>query len=430
MPDQSEERLTALRAARIEGLSANDGFIYPQYTGGSILNIPGSVCNWLGVQPLAAPPLDAALTASVAGEYQRVIVLLVDALALHRLGAWMHEPEFAVWKQLAQRGVLNVLTSLTPSTTCAALTSLWTARSPAEHGTVGYELWLREYGLVANMILHAPFSFDRATATGSLRSAGFDPKTALGLPTLGTHLAAAGVRSYALQDAEIIDSDLSTMFFPDVKRVPFTSPKEGWSNLRSLLEIRTRERAFIWFYWDLLDTLSHKVGPDSEETKAAFASFTKAFETGFLNKLNSEAAKNTLFVMTADHGQVQTEKDPHYDLRNHPNFTRRLHMLPTGENRLAFLYVRPGQIEAVRETIERTWPNQFVVLESAYALESGLFGPQPHSPRSLERMGDLTVIAKGSAYWWWGNRENPLYGRHGGLTEQEMAVPFLAAPLA
>jgi hypothetical protein len=431
MPDRSQEQLTILRAARIEGLSASDNFIHPQYAGGSILNVPGSVCNWLGAPLLGAPALDPAITAGLAAQYKRVVLLLVDALALHRLRAWMEEPQFEVWKRLAERGRLNALTSVTPSTTCAALTSLWTARSPAEHGTVGYELWLREYGLVANMILHAPFNFERSdTSIGSLAAAGFDPATALSLPTLGTHLAASGVRSYALQDAEIINSGLSTMFFPDVKRVPFDSPASGWSQLRSLIETRSNESAFYWFYWDLLDTLSHKVGPESAEVKAEFAAFTRGFETGLLKPLNRQLAAETLFVMIADHGQVQTEKDAYYDLRNHPNLTRRLHMLPTGENRLAFLYVRPGQIEAVREYIERTWPNQFIILESAYALEIGLFGPQPHSERSLERMGDLTVIAKGSAYWWWAKRENPLYGRHGGLTEHEMAVPLLAATLA
>jgi hypothetical protein len=105
-------------------------------------------------------------------------------------------------------------------------------------------------------------------------------------------------------------------------------------------------------------------------------------------------------------------------------------MQPTGENRLAYLFIRPGQIEAVREYIERTWSNQFAILESAYAIERGLFGSSAPSPRLAERLGDLIVVARGTAYWWWGQKENPLIGRHGGLTPDEMLVPLLAAPLA
>ena len=39
------------------------------------------------------------------------------------------------------------------------------------------------------------------------------------------------------------------------------------------------------------------------------------------------------------------------------------------------------------------------------------------------------AVAKGSAYWWWANAENALYGRHGGLSADEMLVPLLAARL-
>jgi hypothetical protein len=134
-------------------------------------------------------------------------------------------------------------------------------------------------------------------------------------------------------------------------------------------------------------------------------------------------------ILTADHGQIDTPPDPYYDLRSHPNLLRRLHILPTGENRLAYLYIRPGQTEAVREYLERTWPNQFILVDSAYAAEAGLFGPGPHHPALLDRTGDIIAIARGGAYLWWHAKENLLMGRHGGLHPDEMLVPFLAARL-
>ena len=120
---------------------------------------------------------------------------------------------------------------------------------------------------------------------------------------------------------------------------------------------------------------------------------------------------------------------PHYDLRNHPSLVRRLHILPTGENRLMYLYLRPGQGEAVREYIERTWPNQFVFLDPAFAVSAGLLGPGKPHPRLHDRLGDLLVLARGNAYMWWANKDDHLYGRHGGLSPDEMLVPFLAVRL-
>jgi hypothetical protein len=47
----------------------------------------------------------------------------------------------------------------------------------------------------------------------------------------------------------------------------------------------------------------------------------------------------------------------------------------------------------------------------------------------INSAGNLIAAAKGNAYWWWADKENPLIGRHGGLSEEEMLVPFLAARL-
>ncbi len=428
MPDISLAFIESLNQYRIPQLDLGSEFQYPVYSAKSILSIPSTISNLLGATTFGVAPLDSEISSKLGGPYQRVILLLVDALSYNRFRSWISGSDFLVWRRLADNGILAPITSLVPSTTCAALTSLWTGKSPAEHGIVGYELWLKEYGMVTNMITHAPFSFQGQA--GTLRNAGFDPISFLNAATLGTHLAQSGIHSYALQPADILGSGLSDMFFPNVSRIGYYSNSDFFVSLRQLIESRAHEKMFIWAYWSEVDTLSHKYGPDDERVRSEFAFMSQAMDELFLSELAPEGKKHTLFLLAADHGQVPTEKDSHYDLRTHPNLTRRLHMQPTGENRLIYLYVKPGQIEAVREYVERTWPNQFAILESAYAQEIGLFGTGTATPRLAERLGDLILIARGSAYLWWGTNENPLVGRHGGLSPEEMLVPLLAAPLS
>jgi predicted AlkP superfamily pyrophosphatase or phosphodiesterase len=423
--------LSFLQNHRLPGLDLGERIIYPAYKGYSILNIPASLCHFLDVPEIgnnvSTGPLSAETLSSLESGYQHVILVLMDALAFHRLERWMQDGTAPVWAELARNGLLHPLTSIVPSTTAAGLTSLWTGRPTCTHGITGYEMWLKEYGVVANAILHTPMAFQNDV--DGLERAGFKAEEFLSLPTLGSHLASQGISSYVLMHRSLAHSGLSRMLFKDTDLQAFFSAADLWINLRYLLDSKSNEKLYAWVYWSEVDHFGHIYGPDDERTAAEFSNFSLALERLFLSHLSPSARRKTLLILTADHGQTNTSANSHYDLRNHPNLLRRLHINPTGENRLAYLYVRPGQYEAVREYIERAWPNQFTIIESAYALETGLFGSGDAHPSLLDRLGDLCVLARQDAYLWWGLKDNFLIGRHGGLSSEEMLVPFLAVPL-
>ena len=428
MPDLTPSLLPALQNHRIPELDLGGDFIYPAYDGQSVLNLPASVCHWLGVPQLGAAPLIPEILNTFDGPFKRVVVILADALALHRLQRWMDDGTAPVWQGLAEKGMLAPLTSVAPSTTSTVLPTLWSGASPAQHGMVGYELWLREYSIVSNMILHTPITY--YSDAGGMRKAGFDPETFLQVPMLGTHLKEHGVSSHVFQPKAILGSGLSDILFQGAQTHGYLEPADLWLSVRQLFESQPDEHMYTWVYWPPVDTFSHRYGPDTEYPQTAFANFSAAFEREFLNALKDELREDTLLLLTADHGQITTQDNPHYDLNNHDNFTRRLHMNPTGENRLMYMYIQPGQVDAVQEYIERTWPNQFSIVDSQYALHNGLFGPGEPDPRVAQRLGELTVTAREGSYLWWSwQTPNPLIGRHGGLTAEEMLVPLLGTRL-
>ena len=430
MPDLTNQLLPRLRSQKLSGLDLPEDMQAPAYDGQSILNITNSVCQLLGVPAFNdTPPLLPEILEPLGTGAKKVMLILMDALALHRLQKWMETAPNSVWKRLLPDGVLAPISSITPSTTSAALTTYWTGKPATMHGIVGYETWLKEYGIVSNMISHKPINF-WGGHDGSLSLAGFDAETFVPVPTLGPHLVAHGVQPHAFQNYTIINSGLSSMYFGDVEKHATSTAVDLWIGVREAWEKAGDEKMYAWVYWSDVDGLSHYAGPDSERAEGEFANFSMAFEEYFLDKLSAEQLEDTVIILAADHGQITTDnQDEHYNLSNHPEFTRRLHMMPTGENRLAFLYIKPGQVEAVREYVQRTWPDQFILLESADAVEKGLFGPGENHPNLLERTGDLIAVATGDAYWWWGNKVNPLVGRHGGLSQEEMIVPFFAVRL-
>jgi hypothetical protein len=424
MSDLSSSLLPRLQAHRLPDLDLGEGALYPHYDGFSLLNLPAAICRWLGIPTRGARPLTDELLAACGPEVRRVVLLVMDGLGWDMLGRYLQLGLGQPWKERLPDGILSPLTSISPSTTSAALTTLWTGASPAEHGIAGYELWLREYGVVTNMILQSPMSF--GGDTGGLRRAGFRPETFLSVPSLGPHFLEYGVQPYAFMHTSIARSGLSEMHLRQVNVYPFRSPGDLWIGLRDLMNERSGERQYIYAYWGDIDNLSHHFGPEDERVALEFDSFTRLLDEACLKGLSAEARRDTLFILTADHGEVATPKLPRFDLRHHPEFTRLLHMAPTGENRMAYLFVRPGQVRAVREYVEATWPGDFDLVPSTQAIRAGLLGPGLPHPRLADRLGDLILAARGSAYLWWADIGNPLLGRHGGLTPTEMLVPFLA----
>jgi len=315
------------------------------------------------------------------------------------------------------------MTSITPSTTCAVLTSLWTGQSPATHGIVGYEGWLKEYGVVANLILHKPITFQGDN--GGLSRAGFDVDTFLTGTRLGTHLVEHGIQTYAFLSRHIADSGLSRMHLKDTIIEEFSTPAELWVNVRKLIENQAGVRKFIWIYWGEVDHYSHFYGPDDERVSAEFVSFSNAFEHNFMQRIPQGALKDLVLILTADHGMVHTPNKTNHDIRQHPDLDRCLHIL-TGENRIIYLYIRPGCVDAVEQYFQKTFPDQFDLLNPKNVVEQGLFGPGPIHPRLFDRLGDMIAIARDDAYLWWSKKENFMLGRHGGLHPDEMIVPFMA----
>jgi predicted AlkP superfamily pyrophosphatase or phosphodiesterase len=422
--------ITQLDQHRLKDLPKNEGEIHPNYQGYSIANLPASILGWLGVPPLLENPLAEEILGVHKKSYKHIIFLLVDGLKLEFFRRFLREALkmdlHKDWKHIMEKAQLFPLSSISPSTTSAALTTLWTGRLPSEHGIIGYELFLKEFGFTANMIFHSVASF--IGDTGTIYRAGFDPDTFLPVPTLGPILSKHGVKSFAFQHSSISSSGLSQMLLKGVKSVAFDSSEDLWKSVEHVHAENMGQATYAYIYWGGLDTLSHHSGPDAPQLYDEWLRFAKSL-AGFLNRISMMELDDTLFILTADHGQIATEVLEEYDLHNHPEFTRHLVMMPTGESRLPYLFVKNGHEALVSDYLKEHWSGQFSMLPSSKVLEAGLLGPANSHISTIDRMGSHIVFPKNNAYWWWVNKENHLYGRHGGISRDEMLVPLFTLEL-
>lgn len=386
----------------------------------SLVNIPATIIKIFGREP-PHPPLPKGLLPDLGG-VRKVILLVIDALGWEQLLPLLDDN--LVFSRLAEEGRLLRLTSVFPSTTAAALSTLATGLPPVEHGMLGYRLYLKEFGLVANMIRLSPEGFKRFDV---LLELGLKPKNFFAAKTI-YELLAPDIQVYTLLKLAFRGSGLSHFLYRGSKVIPHVSSSDMCVGMRKLLEQNRDGLLFIGAYWDAVDAIAHLYGPTKEELAAELRQLSFSLEREFFNKLSPQASKDTLLLITADHGQVEVCQEEIFSITRHPRLVRSLLLPPTGDFRATYLHLRQGRLDRTKQYLKR-YQDRLIVLDSEEALEAGLFGAAPIRDRWRLRIGDLILLARERGFIFYPYDNFPLKGYHGGLAPEEMWVPLFAVRL-
>ena len=166
---------------------------------------------------------------------RRVLLLVLDGLG---------------WNQLQQRrGAAPVLasmegrpiTTVAPSTTAAALTSISTGCPPGEHGVVGYRIAVD--GAVLNALRWT-------TGDGDARRR-IDPSTFQPCPAFG------GQHPPVVTRAEFAGSGFSRAHLSATRLVGYADRQDMVDRTGDLL---TSGEPFVYAYWDGIDRTAHEYG--------------------------------------------------------------------------------------------------------------------------------------------------------------------------
>lgn len=401
-------------------------FIWPQYEGGSLVNLPATMAAILGAKIESTPLLDPYLWRGLAQGTERIVAILIDAIGYLALQKFIEHNPDSLFARLARKGSFSSITSVFPSTTVTALASLWTARPPIEHGLTGYTIYFKEFGVVANALTLSPMRNERGD---NLEKWGLEPEKLVSIPSLPQLLAPYGIKVVVLIHREYVKSPFSRALHRGVAESRgFLTTSEMWILLRRLLKELSGEKAIINAYWGLIDALGHLYGPCDETWEAELKNLAFFMEQEFLERLDPQDKRGTLLVIFSDHGQVPVRLEKAILAMREPELWDLLILPPTGEPRASYLYVRDGKKEEVRAYLEEKI-GSFAVMDSEEAVEKGLFGRGNPAPGFSSRIGDLIALAKGEEYIVWGYEEPKLKGRHGGLSPHEMLIPLLMVRL-
>lgn len=402
------------------------GMIFPDYDGFSTVNLPASLCSWLGLDRGEMFP-EIHHHADFGDRYDHILLVIVDGLGSYQLGFVQERLSTnPFFRRLQNETVASVLTSIAPSSTASALTSLWTGVPAGCHGLLGYEMWLRPLGMVVNFLLYSPIAIPMTT--GLISTAGIPPTSIMPVSTLGEIISGQNGILRSHMPIFLANSNLTSAQMVHSSVIPYRRFGDLWENVAEAFKNSPQSPSLDVVYWNDMDTYNHLKGMRDERVFSDLGSFFQGLEQT-LARLKHSVKGRTLVLLTADHGHIENTPDPRRDLKTHPEILNHLTILPCGENRLTYFYPKNGQQAAITQYIEETWPGEFFMASGEKLIEDGLYGPARLHPEIDTRVGELIAIARGKSYFWWPNRLDRLQSRHGGLSEEEMIVPLIGLTL-
>ena len=390
-------------------------FIVPYYDGLSIINILPTVLNHLGykcsLRGLDFNFIDRTYFENI----ERVLLIIVDSLnyslALKNL---------ELLKYNSYETLLVPITSVAPTTTSTALTSIYTGVAPQEHGVLGYRLYIRELGMVINTIEFAPIV---GGFNDSLRKCGVKTEILTKVKPLPRVFAEEGLRTSAIGYKKLEDTAFTSIITDGCEMKTYISLSDMLANCRKALE---EDFQLVIAYWGLLDSVGHEYGPNSYEFNLELKHVLLSIRE-LLIKEFTRGSRDCLVILTADHGQIQVSENSTIILGSDSKFLQSLAIPPYGESR--FLYLQVYDEERLLNAYTEEFSDKGMLFRTEDLVKRGVFGEGIISNDIRFRLGDFIMIMKDRfcVIYPYSSEESVklLKGRHGGLSYEESIVPLI-----
>jgi hypothetical protein len=398
------------------------GYVFPAYGDRCFADVTESALS------LLTPEFDRALPDEAFGDLleddiDRVVVLLLDGLGLDQWNRLHDELPFI--QAFEENGWVTPITSVYPSETAAAITTLHTGLLPAEHGLLG---WHQYFEGVGQSIQTLPFLLEDGTPVHDedpLASARelFEGESIYGAAE------DAGIDTHAAQPQHIADSASSRMTTAGAETNAFWNVADVAVNIRDTLEDATGP-THVTAYVPNVDSISHATGTAAARYDAQVRMITEAVRHELVDGLDAETAERTALLVTADHGHTDVDQSEAVDL-DVPAVQDTLEqdddgesIPPVGGPRNVQFHVEDGRVEELRAYLERN--HDVLTLDRDEYTDRGLFGENhAETSETFERRApDLVAVHKETVMWYHGDDK---IGVHGGMTPEEMLVPLATA---
>ena len=362
-------------------------FIYPNFNV-SILNVSATIASYLGCKN--DKPIIKSLMNELNKDYKNIVFICFDGLGMNPININLDNDS------VLKNNIQMILTSTFPSTTTSATNSLMCNMYPLEHGWFGQSLYFENINKNINI-----FS-DEDSLTGEKLIISNKP---------------IKIEDYYFDNANT-DYDINTIF-PDYVKVKnkdnnhiYGSVEGFFNNINNVLNKKNKQ--FVYAYLGEPDSTMHEYGVTSIEAKIVINRINDLCEELYNN------SKDTLFVITADHGQIDVKG--YVDLYHDNKLMNMLKIYPFLEARAPSFLVKEEYKKEFEEYFNKKYKDDFVLFKTKDLINKGLFGPYGQKGYLLGAYIAIGTYTKKIALLTPNSKKYK--GHHTSLTD-EMLVPLI-----
>jgi len=379
-------------------------FYFPDYYGGSIVNLMSSVgkaCGWNSKYSELK-----LLSSEEIKKYKNIVLVIIDGLGYEYLKS---KPKSFLYEKTRGK-----ITSSFLATTSASNTVFLTGVPAQQHAYPAWHTLFKEIGIVSIALMFMP----------RLKGMPYSKK---------------GVNIKEIFDEKAFPDKIKrksiNVVFKPIANSDFTNAANGKSkkitynpNLTSFFKqlnkaIKLPGKKYIHTYWPKFDSYAHDQGIASKKVAKHFNELDRRVKTFAKN-----IPKDTIVLITADHGLIDVPMKNRIRIEDHPKLEECLTLPLCGEGRVPFCYVHPSKTKQFEKYIKTKFKKYCTLHKGQDLIDKNYFGLGKPHPKLFDRIGDYVLITKKNYYIGdklAGQEYNSNKGHHGGLSKQEMLVPLI-----
>ncbi len=346
-----------------------------------------------------------------------VVIIIIDSLGLNQIANSKFGDLFNAVNGLE-------LSSVFPTVTSAAVSSIMLGLPPSMHGILGHKIYVPELDNIIDLLKMSPLNetnsiFDKIAPSDLIWN---ESISKLQEDLLLIDIAERSIAGHGLSN-----------IFQNLKHTfGYYGFSDGLAMTKYFLTNYNEQKSIITLYNGVLDHIAHGYGPFSPEFKDSMHVVLYLLKQ-FLNRLPEQILRNTSFVITADHGQTRLTKQIEIKAKEAEKILPYLSRMPGRSGRVIHFYVPDENLEIVYDWLNKTYGEHALILSFNDCLKYNLLFCD-ECEKLRKRIGDILVILRDNvvSVFERESEENTLFSRrilgsHGSLSLNELRVPFIAS---